>query len=68
MSSLPTRSTTTVVYGAMGGVACVLLAQWILLSVAVEGYMGGRADLLAWCTAASGLCFIFAFWVIRHLR
>jgi hypothetical protein len=40
--------------------------QWVLLTVAVEGFLGEQGDLLWPATLASGACFVAACWLIGH--
>ncbi len=47
--------------------ALLMAAQWILLSVAVEGHRGGQLDLVTSASFASGLCCTGACWLLRHL-
>jgi hypothetical protein len=58
----------TAIHAVMAGVALVVLIQWVLLSVAVEGYMAGRADLLGFSTLASFLCLAAAWCLIWYAR
>lgn len=52
----------------MAAVALVVVIQWVLLSVAIEGYMGGHADLLGYSTLASFLCLAAAWCLTRYVR
>ena len=56
------------VHTVMGCVALVVLLQWVLLSVAVEGYRAGHADLLGFSTLASFLCLAAAWCLTRYAR
>lgn len=58
----------TVAHAVMAAVAFVVVIQWVLLSVAVEGYMAGHADLLAYSTLASFLCLAAAWCLTRYAR
>ena len=58
----------TVVHAVMAAVALVVVIQWVLLSVAVEGYAGGHTDLLVFSTLASFLCLAVAFSLARYAR
>jgi hypothetical protein len=56
----------TVLYAVMTGLVLLVSLQWVLLTVAVEGFMGEQGDLLWPATLASGACFVAACWLIRH--
>jgi hypothetical protein len=58
----------TVAHTVMAGVAFVVVNQWVLLAVAVEGYMTGHADLLVYSTLASFLCLAAAWCLTRYAR
>jgi hypothetical protein len=58
----------TVIHAVMAAVAGIVLIQWVLLSVAVEGYLAGHADLLAFSTLASFLCLAAAWCLTRYAR
>lgn len=46
----------------------ILIAiQFLLLMVAVDGFLGGRREILVPAAAASGLCFGGACWLIRYI-
>lgn len=57
----------TVLYAVMACLALLVGVQWILLSVAVDGFLGARHDVLGASTVASGLCFAVACWVFRRV-
>jgi len=46
----------------------VIVVQWGLLSVAVEGYRAGQVDLLAGSSLASFLCLAAAWRLTRYDR
>lgn len=56
----------TVLYAVMTGLVLLVSLQWVLLTVAVEGFLGDQGDLLWPATLASGACFVAACWLIRH--
>ena len=56
----------TVLYAVMTGLVLLVSLQWVLLTVAVEGFLGQQGDLLWPATLASGACFVAACWLIRH--
>jgi len=55
-------------HAVMAAVGLVVLIQWVLLSVAVEGYMSGHPDLLGASTLASFLCLAAAWCLTRYAR
>ncbi len=57
----------TVIYAVMGSILLLIVVQFLLLVVAVEGFLGGRPGLLAPAAAGSGLCFAGACWLVRYL-
>lgn len=57
----------TVIYAVMTCLVLLIVIQFLLLMVAVEGFQGGRAGVLIPATAASGVCFAAACWVIRYI-
>ena len=58
----------TVAHAVMAAVSFVVLIQWVLLSVAVEGYLAGHGDLLTYATLASFLCLAAAWGLTRYVR
>jgi hypothetical protein len=56
----------TVLYAVMTGLVLLVSWQWVLLTVAVEGFLREQGDLLWPATLASGACFVAACWLIRH--
>jgi hypothetical protein len=56
----------TVLYAVMTGLVVLVSLQWVLLTVAVEGFLAEQGDLLWPATLASGACFVAACWLIRH--
>jgi hypothetical protein len=57
----------TLIYAVMMCVVVLLLMQFFLLMVAVEEFMGGRAQVLWPAAFASGVCFVGSFALIRVL-
>lgn len=57
----------TVLHAVMAALALLVALQWVLLSVAVDGFLGARRDVLGAATGASGLCFLAACWLFRRL-
>ena len=58
-----TRGMTSV-YTVMVSIVVLLLLQFLLLMVGVEGYLGGRRGLLVPSWMGSGACFLMACWLI----
>jgi hypothetical protein len=55
------------IYAVMVCLASLIFVQFLLLTVALEGYLGGRGEV-AWPAAlASGLCCVTACWLIRYI-
>ena len=57
----------TAVYGVMVSITLLVVIQFLLLMVAVEGFMGGRGTVLIPSAAGSGLCFAASCWLIRYI-
>jgi hypothetical protein len=51
----------------MACLAILVVLQFLLLSVAVEGFLGARAEVLFPATLASGACFAAACLLIRYV-
>lgn len=56
------------IYTVMVCLGCLLFGQFLLLTVALESYLGGRGTIAAPTALASGLCCIAACWLLRYLR
>ena len=55
------------IYTVMVCLASLVFVQFLLLTVALEGYLGGRAEV-AWPTAVvSGICCTAAYWLLRYI-
>ena len=55
------------IYTVMVCLVSLIFVQFLLLTVALEGYLGGRAEV-AWPTAmVSGLCCAAAYWLLRYI-
>jgi hypothetical protein len=52
----------------MAKLIVLLAVQGVLLSVAIEGFLGGRRERLVFITLASGVCFAGACWLVRQSR
>jgi len=57
----------TLIYAVMLCLMILIVIQFLLLMVAVDGFMGGRGDILLPAAGASGLCFLAACWLIRYI-
>ena len=57
----------TLIYAVMVCLFLLILLQFLLLMVAVEGFLGGRWAVLLPATSASGICFGGACWLIRYV-
>jgi hypothetical protein len=57
----------TLVYAVMTCLLFVVVAQFVLLLVSVEGFARGQRDVLLPATLASGACFAGATWLIRYI-
>ncbi|HSD28556.1 MAG TPA: DUF6755 family protein [Vicinamibacteria bacterium] len=57
----------TLVYAVMACLAILVVLQFLLLSVAVEGFLGARPEVLFPSTLASGACFAAACALIRYV-
>ena len=55
------------IYTVMVCLAMLILLQVLLLSVAVEGYLGNEEKVILPAMIASGLCFIMSRWLIGYL-
>jgi hypothetical protein len=57
----------TLIYAVMTCLLIVVVAQFVLLLVSVESFLGGKRDILLPATIASGVCFGGATWLIRYI-
>jgi hypothetical protein len=57
----------TVIYGVMVSITFLVVIQFLLLMVAVDGFMAGRGSVLLPSAAGSGLCFAASCWLVRYL-
>jgi len=55
------------IYTVMVCLVSLIAVQFLLLTVALEGYLGGRAGVVSPTALVSGLCFVAACWLIRYL-
>jgi len=57
----------TLIYAVMTCLLIVVVAQFVLLLVSVESFLGGKREVLVPATLASGVCFAGATWLIRYI-
>jgi hypothetical protein len=57
----------TLIYAVMMCLLIVVVAQFVLLMVSVESFLGGKREVLLPATLASGVCFAGATWLIRYV-
>ena len=55
------------IYTVMVCLVSLIAVQFLLLTVALEGYLGGRAGIVSPTALVSGLCFAAACWLIRYI-
>ena len=55
------------IYTVMVCLVSLIAVQFLLLTVALEGYLGGRAGVVSPTALVSGLCFVAACWLIRYI-
>ena len=55
------------IYTVMVCLVSLIAAQFLLLTIALEGYLGGRAGVVSPTALVSGLCFVAACWLIRYI-
>lgn len=57
----------TLIHTVMVCLASLLCVQFLLLTVALEGYLGSRSGLVSPTALVSGLCFAAAWWLLRSI-
>ena len=57
----------TLIYTVMVCLASLIFVQFLLLTVALEGYLGSRDGVISPTALVSGLCFVAACWLIRYI-
>jgi hypothetical protein len=57
----------TLIHAVMVCIILLILIQFLLLMVAVEGLQGGRSAILLPAAAGSGACFLASCWLIRYV-
>jgi len=55
------------IYTVMVCLVSLIAVQFLLLTLALEGYLGGRAGVVSPTALVSGLCFAAACWLIRYI-
>ena len=57
----------SLIYTVMVCLASLVSVQFLLLTVALEGYLGGHAGVALPTALASGLCCTAVGWLIRYI-
>jgi hypothetical protein len=57
----------SLIYTVMVCLAILVFVQFLLLTVALEGYLGGRAEMASPTAVVSGLCCAAAYWLLRYI-
>jgi len=57
----------TVIYAVMVSIVLLIVLQFLLLMVSVEGFMAGRGQVLLPSALGSGLCFIASCRLIGYI-
>lgn len=57
----------TAIYAVMCCLLFLLVIQFVLLMVGLEGFMAGHERVLLPAAAGSGICFAAACWLIRFV-
>jgi len=57
----------SLIYTVMVCLASLVFVQFLLLTVALEGYLSGRGGVALPTALASGLCCAAACWLIRYI-
>jgi hypothetical protein len=55
------------IYTVMVCLVSLIFVQFLLLTVALEGYLGGRFAVTLPTALVSGLCCAAAYWLLRYL-
>jgi hypothetical protein len=55
------------IYTVMVCLVSLIAVQFLLLTVALEDYLGQRAGVVVPTALVSGLCFVAACWLIRYI-
>jgi hypothetical protein len=57
----------SLIYTVMVCLASLVCVQFLLLTVALEGYLGASGGVALPTALASGLCFAVVCWLIRYI-
>ena len=57
----------TAIYAVMIAIGLLIGVQFLLLMVAVDGFMGGRGGILVPAAVGSGVCFAGSCWLIGYI-
>jgi hypothetical protein len=57
----------SLIYTVMICLVSLIFVQLLLLTIALEGYLGGRGVMALPTALVSGLCFAAACWLIRYV-
>ena len=57
----------SLIYTVMVCLASLVFVQFLLLTVALEGYLSGRGGVALPTALASGLCCAAAYWLLRYI-
>ena len=57
----------SLIYTVMVCLASLIFVQFLLLTVALEGYLGGRVEVALPTALVSGLCCAAAYWLLRYI-
>ena len=57
----------SLIYTVMVCLVSLIFVQFLLLTVALEGYLGGRIEVALPTALVSGLCCAAAYWLLRYI-
>ena len=57
----------SLIYTVMACLVSLIFVQFLLLTVALEGYLGGRIEVALPTALVSGLCYATAYWLLRYI-
>ncbi|HEY7493071.1 MAG TPA: DUF6755 family protein [Candidatus Tectomicrobia bacterium] len=57
----------SLIYTVMVCLASLVCVQFLLLTVALEGYLGASGGVAIPTTLASGFCFVVVCWLMRYI-
>ena len=55
------------IYTVMVCLMSLIFVQFLLLTVALEGYLGGRIEVALPTALVSGLCCAATYWLLRYI-